>query len=269
VASIAVAARHRSRSSAAAAAAKCGLVARGVVYLLIGWLAAQTATGHSSHEANQRGALAEIGRHSYGLALLWAIGLGFAAYAIWRIGEACAGTAVDGQAIGPRLISLARGVIYLGFSIGTFTFIAGTSRQGQSHQQVTLTARVMHHDGGQWLVGAVGVVVVVIGAVMVVQGVTGKLDRDLRLRELRGTHRRIVLGLGAVGTVARGVVFAVAGGLVVDAAVTFDADKSTGLDGALRTLAQQDYGPWLLGACAVGLIAFGAYGFAAALWAKP
>ena len=51
-------------------------------------------------------------------------------------------------------------------------------------------------------------------------------------------------------------------------AVTFDPAKSTGLDGALRTLANRAYGPWLLGALALGLIAFGIYGLAAARWAK-
>jgi Domain of Unknown Function (DUF1206) len=56
--------------------------------------------------------------------------------------------------------------------------------------------------------------------------------------------------------------------LVVQAAVTFNAAKSTGLDGALRTLADRPYRPWLLGALALGLIAFGLFGFGAARWAK-
>ncbi len=55
---------------------------------------------------------------------------------------------------------------------------------------------------------------------------------------------------------------------MLDAAITFDPAKSTGLDGALRTLANRAYGPWLLGALALGLIAFGIYGLAAARWAK-
>jgi hypothetical protein len=36
----------------------------------------------------------------------------------------------------------------------------------------------------------------------------------------------------------------------------------------LRTLAAHSYGPWLVGALAIGLIAFGVYGFASARWAK-
>jgi hypothetical protein len=54
----------------------------------------------------------------------------------------------------------------------------------------------------------------------------------------------------------------------VEAAVTFNARKFTGPEGALRTFADRPYGPWLLGIVAVGLIGFGVYGFVAARWAK-
>jgi hypothetical protein len=80
--------------------------------------------------------------------------------------------------------------------------------------------------------------------------------------------RRAVVAVGAIDSTARGIVVTLAGVLVIEAAATADPAKSTGLDGALRTLVQQAYGPWLLGATAVGLIAFGVYGFATAKWAK-
>jgi hypothetical protein len=264
----ALSARRASRSPAMKGAARFGLAARGFVYVIIGWLAIQIAAGHGSHEANQRGALAEIGRHSFGLVLLWLMALGFAAYAIWRLSEAITGPAVDGKKTGARLRSVARGVVYAGFAIGTFSFIAGTSKHGQSQEQATWTARVMGHTDGRWLVGLIGLIVVAVGVVMVVEGLTKKFEKELQLHEMSPTTRAIVVRLGMVGTIARGVVFAVAGALVVDAAVTFQPGKSKGLDGALRTLADHSYGPWLLGALAVGLIGFGLYGFAAARWAK-
>ena len=96
----------------------------------------------------------------------------------------------------------------------------------------------------------------------------GKFQKQLRMQDLTGPTRTLVLRLGMIGTSARGIVFAIAGALVVQAALTYNAGKSTGLDGALRTLADRPYGPWLLGALALGLIAFGLYGFAAARWAK-
>jgi hypothetical protein len=264
----AVTVRQAARSNAIAWLARFGLSARAFIYLMIGWLAIQTARGHRAHEANQRGAIADVAQHSFGMVVLWALGLGFTAYALWRLAEAFAGTAAEGRKTGPRLKSLVRGIVYAALAISTFAFIAGTSRQSQTSQQQSWTARTMQHDGGRWLVGIVGLVVLFVGLGMIVEGITRKFRRQLRMYEMSATTRRWVTRLGAVGTIARGIVFALAGALVLDAAVTFDPSKSSGLDGALRTLADRNYGPWLLGAVALGLIAFGLYGFAAARWAK-
>jgi vacuolar-type H+-ATPase subunit I/STV1 len=249
-------------------AGRIGLAARGFVYLLIGWLAVQIARGHRTHEANQRGALADVAGHSFGLALLWILGFGFAAYALWRFSEAAWGTAADGKKASARLKSLVRGLVYAGFCISTFLFIAGTSRNDQAKQQATLTARVMRHSFGQWLVGIAGVVVLIIGLGMIANGLRHKFEKNLKMHELQGVTRTVVVGAGTIGVTARGIVFAIVGGLVIDAAITFDPKKSQGLDGALRTLAGQPYGPWLLGLVAAGLIVFGLYGFALSRWGR-
>jgi len=261
-------ARQASNSRGMAALARYGLAVRGFLYLVIGWLGVQIALGHRTQEANQRGALATVAQHSFGEALLWILGFGFAAYALWRLSEAAFGTAAEGRKNGPRLQSLVRALVYGAFAVTTFVFIAGTSGQTQTQQQVTATAKLMKHGYGRWLVGLVGVIVIVIGLYMVVEGLRRKFEKQLRMNELHGPTRTVVVRLGMIGTTARGVVFAVAGALVLEAAINYDASKSTGLDGALRTLANRAYGPWILGALAVGLIAFGIYGLAAARYAK-
>jgi hypothetical protein len=159
-------------------------------------------------------------------------------------------------------------VIYGGFAAMTFNFVAGTPPQGQRQQQVTLTARMMKHDLGRWLVAAVGIIVVIVGVAQIVEGLTKRFTKQLQMYELTGSVRTLIVRLGMIGTTARGVVFAITGGLVVDAAVTYDPAKSTGLDGALRTLADQPYGPWILSAVAAGLVAFGVFGLASARYAK-
>ena len=86
------------------------------------------------------------------------------------------------------------------------------------------------------------------------------------MNEMSQTQRTVVEKLGMVGTIARGVVIGLSGLLVLDAAVTYQPKKARGLDGALRTLADQPYGTVLLTVAALGLIAFGIYGFAEARW---
>jgi hypothetical protein len=251
-----------THSRVLAIAARAGLAARAVVYILVGWLAIDIATGHGHREANQKGALADVASRTGGSVLLVILTAGLFGYAVWQLARAAFGTAERGKDAGPRLRSLCSAIFYGGLGIAAITVLTGSSRSGQAQQQAGWTARAMQHTGGRWLVGLIGAVFVVVGVVMVWEGVARKFRDQLRTSEMSRTERRVVEGIGAFGSTARGVVIAVAGALVIDAAVTADPKKSTGLDGALRTLAQQPMGPWLLGLAAAGLIVFGGFSLA-------
>jgi hypothetical protein len=248
--------------------ARLGLAARATIYLLIGWLALLLATGKRHGETDQRGALNEVARHTGGEILLWVITAGLAAYALWRLSEAAFGVVGEGDKSGPRVQSLVRGVIYAFFAVSAFNLVAHARQQSQVSQQQTTTAKVMSHTGGRWAVGIVGVIIVIVGLMLVIEGLTHKFEKYLDLNRMSATTRRVVRALGMVGTAARGVVFMLAGFFVVQAAYDFDPKKARGLDGALRSLADNSAGPWLLGAAALGLIAFGVYGYAEAVWRR-
>jgi hypothetical protein len=64
------------------------------------------------------------------------------------------------------------------------------------------------------------------------------------------------------------VIFALAGLLVIEAAVTHNAAKSGGIDKALLTLRDQPFGVVLLALAALGLVTFGVYGLCEARWRK-
>src|SRR6266700_1419567 len=146
-------ARRASDSPAAHFLARAGLTARGVIYILVGWVAVLVALGQSSREADQQGALQVLAGKPYGLVSLWLLGIGFTAYALWRLSEAAFGVTGEPPGAGPRLKSLARAVLYAGFAYLTFSVISGT-RHSQSRQQ-DMTATAMQHTAGRWLVGIV------------------------------------------------------------------------------------------------------------------
>jgi hypothetical protein len=260
--------RHAARSPQMKGLARLGLAARATIYLLIGWLALLLATGKRHGETDQRGALNEVAQHTGGEMLLWVIAAGLAAYALWRMSEAAFGVVGEGDKKGPRVQSFVRGCIYAFFAVNAFNLVAHASQQSQVRQQQTWTAKVMSHTGGRWAVGIIGVIVVIVGLMLVVEGLTHKFEKYLDLNRMSPTTRRVVRILGTVGTAARGVVFMIAGFFVVRAAYDFDPKKARGLDGALRSLADNSAGPWLLGAAALGLIAFGVYGYAEAVWRR-
>jgi hypothetical protein len=261
--------RTGSRASASPAAhflARTGLIARGFIYILVGWVAVLVALGHSSREADQEGALQLLAGKSYGLVSLWLLGIGFAAYALWRLSEAAFG--VTGEpGTDPRLKSLARAVIYAGLSYLTFTVIAGAARS-QSGRQQDITATAMRHSAGRALVGLVGLTVVACGIVLVIEGARKKFMKHLRTARMRARTRRVVELLGTTGAIARGLVFTLAGVLVIDAAVTRKASESGGIDKALLTLRNQPFGEFLMLLAALGLLVFGVYGLCEARWRK-
>jgi Domain of Unknown Function (DUF1206) len=261
-------ARRASDSPAARALARAGLTARGVLYILIGWVAILVALGQTSQEADQQGALQLLAGQPYGLILLWLLGIGFAGYALWRLSEAAFGVTGEGYGAGPRLKSLVRALIYAFFAYLTFTIVSGSGGGSQASKQQDMTAKVMHHSGGRWLVGIVGLAIVIAGLVLVAEGVRRKFLKYLQLSQLSPRMRQIIEWLGVIGTAARGAVFALAGGLVVEAAITYQPAKAGGIDKALLTLRNQPFGEFLLILAALGLIIFGIYGLCEARWRR-
>jgi hypothetical protein len=248
--------------------ARAGLVARGIIYVLIGWVAILIALGRTSHEADQQGALQWLAAQPYGPVSLWLLAVGFAGYALWRLSEAAFGVTGEGNGAGPRLKSGVRAVIYAFFAYLTFKIIFGERGGSQARRQQDLTAMIMRHPGGRWLVGIAGLVIVAAGAVLIAEGLRREFLKYLRLGQVSHRTRQLVEWLGVIGTVARGVVFALAGILVVEAAVTYQPSKAGGIDKALLTLRDQPFGEFLLILAALGLVSFGVYGLCEARWRK-
>lgn len=257
-----------AHSPAMRATARVGLTARAIVYLLMGGLAIDIAVGGSKRPANQQGALAEVAATPGGSVLLVLIAAGFAGYALWRLSQAVFNTSPEGSDGKERAKCAARGIVYALLCGTAVNVLTGSAGSTQDKQQAGMTASLMHHEGGRWLVGIAGVVVVVVGAYLVAEGVRRKFVDHLNTGRMSRRTQKVVVALGAVGTTARGAVVGLAGVLVVAAAITADPKESRGLDGALRTLAHQPLGTWLLGIAALGLLAFGSYGLAEAKWSQ-
>jgi Domain of Unknown Function (DUF1206) len=245
-------------------AVRIGLLAYGVMHILIGWLGLQLAFGDRAGAPDHHGALHILAQQSGGELLLWVTGLGLFVLAVWQVAEAAWGhtTAEGGERAVKRLASAGKVVLYgvLGYS-AIKTATAGSSKSNED----SLTRKLLEQPAGQLIVVGVGVVIGVIAAALVKRGVTTSFRERLRPGALTGPSGTVIKRLGQVGYVAKGVAFAVLGGLFVWAGATYDADQAGGLDTALRTLLDESIGPWLLVVVAAGIVAFGLYCFA---WAR-
>jgi hypothetical protein len=253
---------------------RAGLAARAVVYLMVGYLAgrvALTAAGvgraSTTRPASGGGALEALAEHPGGRVALGLLAAGFLGYALLALVQAGFRHQEVGNPAerwGKRLFFAGVALLYAALFAYTTSLLARpgsgqTSASGSRAQETELTARVLSWPLGQLLVGAVGVVLVIAGVGFGYQAVTTNFQQRLKRERMRPALWRAATVLGAVGSWARAVVLVLVGAFVCSAAVTFDPRKARGLDASLRTLAGQPYGPYLLGAIALGLVCYGAY----------
>ena len=247
--------------------ARLGLAARGIVYLLVGVTAARIAFVRTGQQADRQGALQELATHAGGKVLLVAMAVGFAGYALWRVTQVIWGVPGDDGAKEwvKRVVSGGRALLYFGFAwTTTKTVVSGHGGSGSDSTSKRATGGVLAHTGGRTLVIVAGAGFIIAGIALAIRGVTRKFERHLKTAEMGEKTKAVVAALGVAGQTARGVVFAVIGGFLIDAATSFDPHRARGLDGALRALAEPVGGRVLLVAVAAGLACYGAYSLAEA-----
>ncbi|MET9324907.1 DUF1206 domain-containing protein [Streptomyces sp. NPDC003038] len=262
-----------AHSRAVEVGARCGFLGRGVIYVLVGVLALRIALADDGgRQADRGGALAEVAAKPFGSVLLWLIGVALAGMALWRLSEALFGQAGEGGGKpGKRALAAARCLFYAFVSYSVLAYAAGDqgSGSGSSDQQSNdVTATMLSWPGGQWIVAAIGAAIVVAGVWMAVQAARHTFRKHLKTGEMSARTRRAVDVLGVIGGVARGAVFATAGGFAVAAGLSHEPGQAKGIDDTLRSFAQTSAGPWLLVLIAVGLVTFGVFSWATARWRR-
>ena len=253
-------------------AAQIGLVARGVVYIVFGLIAFDIATGDHSGKPSSQGALTEMAQQPYGTWLLGIVALGLFAYAV-----ACALGAIRGRGgkkagesdTKDRVMDAGRAVINASLAVYAVKILMDGRSSSGGNTESKATAMVLDWPGGQVIVAAIGLAIIAAGVAQWRKAYKQKFTEGLALEEASDKTRRVVTKLGTVGYVARGIVFALVGWFLVNAAIDYNPDEAVGVDGALLELAGKDYGPWVLGFVGIGTIAFGVWSMVEARYRKP
>jgi hypothetical protein len=256
---------HRAASRAADSTwldrlTRGGLIGYGIVHLLFAWLIVQIAFGSAPADGDQSGALQALAGQPFGTFLIVAIVIGLAAMTIWQIFEAAVGHRSErGRHRGyERVASAGRAAFYGYLGWTGIKVLRGKSASSADTQQQA-SEDLMASTGGRFTVGVAGLAVAAVGVGLVIYGVLTKFEKHLMTGRMSARVRRISRRLGVAGYAAKGLAYGIAGVLLLTAAVQYDPDKARGLDAALRALAQQSYGPWLLTLTAAGIAAYGLF----------
>ena len=242
--------------------ARAGYVAKGVVYAVIGILAIRAATSTGGKTTGTSGAFQSLGSNPFGKVLLILLAVGLLGYALWKLVQGIMDPEDKGNdfmGIIRRAAYVGSALIYGGLSLTAAQEVIGSEGKKESKDNLTAQVLAYHPPLGQILVALAGLVVVGVGLYQLHAAIKSKFMDDLKLDEMSEVEERWTTSVGSIGTTARAVAILIAGGFVVLAAYQSDPSETRGLGGALHTLSQQPYGPYLLGVVAIGLIIYGLF----------
>jgi hypothetical protein len=242
-----------------------GLAARGVLYLVLAFLALDLVIGRQNDsEVDTRGAMEELARSGFGKVLLVILAIGFAAFALWFAYEALVRRG-GRRDTSDRIADGARAVVYGLMSALAISFVVSARGDSNTDQrEQTWTAKVLDWPAGPVIVGVIGLVVLATGLFLLWRAFTGDRQDSKAVEEAAPRETQAVHTLGRVGNVARGSVVALIGVFVIAAAIDHDPDDTAGVDGSLKRLIDQPYGEVLVVLVALGLAAFAIYSLARA-----
>lgn len=243
--------------------ARVGYATKGTVYFVIGALAAATALRAGGETTDTHGAIAAVLRQPYGTVLTIAVGVGLAAYALWRVVQAIwdtEGHGSEAKGIGIRFGYFCSGLLHASLAFSAFKLVAGwTGDDRQEHRD--WTAKLLEFPFGPLLVAIVGFGVAAFAFAQFFKAWQRNFKEQLQTEKMNGPQRRWVVRITQFGLSARGIVFLLVAWFFINAARKHDPNEAGGLADALHTLEYAPYGPALLGVVAAGLIAYGGYMF--------
>jgi len=241
--------------------ARMGLVAQGISFGLVAVLAIKLALGDGGKATDRQGALRAIAQDGVGRLIVIALAIGFACYALWRLFEAVFGRKIessDEEKPWKRLGALAKAGIYGSLCFAAVSVLIG-ERGGSGNEEEKATGGILGWPGGKWIVMAIAAGIAGAALWNLYRALSRRFLKQLKTGEMSASVQRWATRIGVVGLLARAVVFGLIAWFFFKAAADYNANKAGGLDGALRKLANENYGTWLLSIVAGGLFAYGLF----------
>jgi hypothetical protein len=248
------------------AVSRLGLVCRGTVYRLVGYLALRLALATDGQRRARERRRCRAGGHR-----AW-LGTCLAGVARRRARRLRAHPADRGRVpavtrgkrdrqVGQRAVSSWGCLLYLAFCLSTARLLAVTRPKGtagsEQRQDTDITAALLRTGLGRLLLVLVGVFAVAAGVEVGRRSVRLDFRERFTAAHMSRALATITRALGGFGCVARAVVFVLVGFFIVKAAVLSSAKQTKGLDAVFRSVAGSAYGTWLLALLAAGLLCYG------------
>ncbi len=237
-----------------------GLITKGSVYCLLGGLAAMVALGAGGNIEGKKGVVRFLLELPLGKVLVAAVAIGLVAYSLWRLVEAFKDPANNGN--GNRLRQVLRSfysAVFYGFIAYSFArpLLRGGSSGGD--KQKAMLAEMLEKGWGVWVIGGIALLVAGQALFQIHKAYTGKYMRNLDDHPKHQQTYELIKKVGLWGYSARGVVFGIISYFLIKVIADHNANAYNGTKGVFQYLLSFEYGKFLMGIVALGLLCYGVF----------
>jgi hypothetical protein len=251
---------------------RTGLAARGVVFLVLGYLVARVAmgalgAGSTSHPVSLPGVPDALAAQPGGHVALCLLAVGLLLYALFSLVDTLLHHNDESPAAkrwGDRALSAFGVLMYTALSLYCFVLVVSGQKKtsGQdARQKAQMSATVLRWPAGWFWLGLLGAVLIAMAVFLVSRAWRRSFRPRFDRAAMSRRAWRAAMVLGTVGYLGRAALFAIVGGCILSAAIENDPSHGQGVNGAVRILAKSSLGPALLWLLAASMVAYGLYMF--------
>jgi hypothetical protein len=239
---------------------RSGYAARGAVYALTAVMALLSSFGGGKPDS--KSAMQILLEQPFGRIWLGLIGVGLVGFIVWRLIQAIFNTdhhENDAKGYGTRAILLVSAATYT--SLAMFAVSKALrlgSGGGSGDGGSSWTGWLMSQPFGRYLVGVLALAILASAVAQIVRGAMRRYSKYFGRDWKQGT---VLDAVCMYGLIARGTIFLIVGGFFLYAAFAVDPQQAGSSADALIWVRQLPFGGLLYVIVALGLFAFGAYGF--------
>ena len=248
--------------------ARAGYAARGFVYILLGALSLMAAVELREDTAGTYEALVAFGEWPLGSVWLLALGLGLTGFMLWRLVQAVLDPDRQGTSPGALTHRFGQGVsglLYGSLAYSAFELNDALEVLLPRDSNHGMVKEYLASSWGDEILLGLGLCVLIAALGNAAKAFSSSFDEGLRCG---AEVKSWVLPMGRAGYLARGVAFALLCILAFEAAFDLRAAGVESIGEALQSLERKPFGSALLAVTAIGLSAFGAFGFVEAWYRR-
>ena len=243
--------------------ARVGLIAKGIVYVILGtlgFMAAFEIAGQSNNDTNKTGVFTSIKEFPGGMFVLGLLAAGLLCYSLWRGIQTFSNTDDPEKKWSKRARYFFSGLVYLSLAFTAIQLIF-KNRNDDGDKNQYWASQILDHPLGQWLIGLAALILAAVGIYQIYYGLSEKYKKHVQQLKLQSSGSILLLRSGKVGYISRGIVWLILAYLFLKAAIHDNSSEAGDTGKAFSFIEASTFGSFLLGGLGIGLIAYGVFNF--------